>query len=95
MFLSISERLILFRSWNGSQDLAPDLGIVDIEEDASEIDCTYFIWTMNSICPGFGEAIIFIKYNSSDIGSLTSIGGGKSCSYRNWYTIKGRYSSMR
>lgn len=29
MFLSISERLVLFRFRNGSQDLAPDLGIVD------------------------------------------------------------------
>lgn len=50
---------------------------------------------MNAIFSGFGKAIIFVKYNSSDIRSLTSIGGGKSCSYRNRYAIKGRYSSMR
>lgn len=60
----------------------------------SEIDCTYFVWPMDAILFGFRKAIIFVKYHSSDIRSLTSIGGGKSCGYRNWYAIKGRNSSM-
>ena len=64
-------------------------------EKRRETDGTYDVWPIYAILFGFGEAIIFVKYNRSDIRSLTSVGGGKSCSYRNWYAIKSRHGSMR
>lgn len=80
-----------YKIWHGALDPRS----TDTGEEMSQINGTYFVWLVDAITSRFGKAIIFIKYNSADIRSLTSIGGGKSCSYRNWYAIKGRHSSMR
>ena len=95
MVLSISECLISSFLWDGTRSGTRSRDSCHWGEGTIEIKWTYFVRRMDAVFFGFSEAIIFVKYNSSDIRSLTSIGGGEGCSYRSWYAVKGSHSCMR